>query len=172
MPILSFFTHTMKTYDEFISRAFHIFLKVEDTPPCRENRPSEALSTKVKVENPQDKELSVLTALQRNLFEYWVRCSTSPQWLVICCQIILAVDEGKSLYQISREQRKDIKTVRKWTKRWLWANRELSKLESTDITRKEYCERIMRGLRDATRPGRPLILPLSKWYSLLRWPAR
>ena len=167
MPILSFFTHTMKTYHEFVSRAFLIFLKVEATPPCRESKPSDALSTKSEVADHQDKKVSVLTALQRNLFEYWVRCSTSPQWLVIRCRIVLAVDEGKPLYQVSREQRKDIKTVRKWAKRWLLANRELSKLESTDIGRKEYCERIMRGLRDTTRPGRPLIFTAEQVVQLI-----
>jgi transposase len=158
----------MKTYCEFVSSTFQIFFMVDDdTPQCIENKPSEDPLTKDKAVHKQDKKVSVLTELQRNLFEHWVRCSTSPQWLVIRCRIILALDDEKPKYRISREQRKDIKTVRKWAKRWFLANRELSKLEDTEITHKEYCERIIVALHDATRPGRPLIFTAEQVVQLI-----
>jgi len=165
MHIISFFTHAMKTYCEFISNTFQSM--VEDTLQYIENKPLEGFTTNVEVAHKQHKKASVLTEFQRNLFEHWVRCSTSPQWLVIRCRIILALNNETPKYRIAREQRKDIKTVRKWAKRWLSANRELSKLEDTDIKRKEYCEKIMIALSDATRPGRPLIFTAEQVVQLI-----
>jgi len=113
-------------------------------------------------ENPDSRqknsmEVSVLTDIQKNLFEYWVRCSTSPQWLVNRCQIILTLNEGKPKLRIAREQKKNIKTIRKWSKRWKRANKELSELEATDIKDRDYRKRIIRALSDATRTGRPVV---------------
>lgn len=98
-----------------------------------------------------------MTKRQKELFEYWVRCSTSPQWLVTRCRIILGLNDGKSKKQIAREENKVISTVRKWSKRWFRRNRELSKLEKTDIKSKDYCEKILISLRDSGRSGRPII---------------
>ncbi len=167
MHMISFFTHAMKTYYELVSNTFRFFSMFEDTPQDMENKSSETFSTKVEGAHKQDKEVSLLTELQRKLFEYWTSCSTSPQWLVIRCQIILALDDGKPKYRIAREERKDIKTVRKWAKRWLLTNRELSKLEGTEIKHKEYCERIMIALSDATRPGRPLVFTAEQVVMLI-----
>ena len=99
----------------------------------------------------------LLTDTQKMLFEHWTRCSGSPQWLVVRCRIILAGNDGKSKRQIAREQKKDIKTVRKWLRRWIRANRELSNLETTDIKPRDYREHIIITLRDVSRPGRPII---------------
>ncbi|MCP4104873.1 MAG: helix-turn-helix domain-containing protein, partial [Desulfobacteraceae bacterium] len=52
------------------------------------------------------------------------------------------------------------KTVRKWTKRWQTAKRELSKTEVPEMNHKEYkeyCKRLIAAIGDATRPGRPII---------------
>ncbi len=69
----------------------------------------------------------------------------------------MALNEGKPKLQIAREQRKDIKTIRKWSKRWKKANEELSKPEDADIRDKEYRKQIIKALSDATRPGRPVV---------------
>jgi len=95
--------------------------------------------------------------MQREIFEHWIRCSTSPQCLVIRCRILPSLDEGKPKYQVSREEKKDIHTIRKWSKRWSRANKELALPEDTKMHMNDYRRRILIGLGDKTRPGRPII---------------
>jgi hypothetical protein len=134
-----------------------VFLKTSD----KDSSPAEEVPASVSEQSGGKQEVhertsSILTEIQRELFEYWIRCSTSPQWLVNRCRIILGLDAGKAKYQVAREQRKNIKTVRNWSKRWCRVNKELSSLEGkTDM--KVYRKRIIIALSDATRPGRPII---------------
>ncbi len=123
--------------------------------PAPETKNHETVSQKT--DEHKDHEHCFLTNIQKDYFEYWIRCSTSPQFLVIRCQIILAASQGISNYQIARELRKTVKTVRKWVRRWKKANQKLSVLENTDLNPKKYRERILVALNDATRRGRPLI---------------
>lgn len=101
--------------------------------------------------------LIFLTSIQKALFEHWIRCTTLPQRLVTRCQILLKASMGVPNYQIARETRCTVKTVRKWVKRWKRAFQELSDLEISDMKAKQYRMRILEVLNDSARTGRPLV---------------
>ncbi len=147
--MISLFMNNLIDLIDFASNTLSIFLGRPDAPQSTDEDPPETTD--------KNMEIPVLTETQKNLFEYWVRCSASPQWLVNRCQIILILNEGKPKYQIAREQRINIKTVRKWSRRWKRENKELSKLEATDIKDKDYRKRIIKALSDATRTGHPVV---------------
>ena len=106
---------------------------------------------------PFGKKTGVLTEKQRTLLEHCSHCPTLPHRLIIRCKILVALDDDKPKYQIAREVQKDVKTIRKWSKRWMEINPELSHLETTEIKHKDYCQRVVQALGDATRCGRPII---------------
>ncbi len=134
------------------------FLKIFNNRSCRVQEISQSVSdSPEKGQNIQEKSGSLLTQTQREIFEYRIRCSTSPQRLVIRCRIILSLDEGKPEYQVSREEKKDVHTIRKWSKRRSQVNNEPVLPENSKINMKEYRKRILIAPGDKTRPGRPII---------------
>ncbi len=157
--MIDFFTKTINIVFDSVTDFFSIFIKIPDESVCNSKETS-AHTTVESLSLPSPdigkKSTPVLTDTQKELFEYWIRCPSSPQWLVIRCQIILELNDGKPKKQIAREQRKRINTVRKWSKRWLKVNRKLSKLEATEIKPKDYREKVLMGLSDAARSGRPI----------------
>ncbi len=162
--IQSVITDYVNTFFEFSSNIVSLFTEWADAAqslyPVNNRDGSEGDSGKTEEAlklREQTGNVSILTGTQRNLFEYRVRCYTSPSWLITRCRIILALDDGKAKKQIAGEQRKDIKTIRKWEKRWRAANRKLSELEATEIKHRDYCKRVIAALSDAARPGRPVI---------------
>ena len=146
----------MNNFFDFASNMLSIFLGKPNAPQNTDENITK-IAEKSSEFQQKDTGISVLTKIQKESFEYWVRCHTSPQWLVNRCQILLELNEGKAKYQVAREQKKDIKTIRKWSKRWERSNKELSKLEDTAINDKDYRKLIIKTLSDATRTGRPLV---------------
>jgi transposase len=158
--MIAFFINTINMVFDYVTDSFSTFIKISDESVCN----SMEVSAQTTVESLplappeiEKKSKPILTEIQKELFEYWIRCPSSPQWLVIRCLIILELNDGKPKKQIAKEQRKRINTVRKWSKRWLKVNRKLSKLEATEIKPKDYREKVLIGLSDAARSGRPII---------------
>jgi transposase len=104
-----------------------------------------------------------ISALQRQILEHVVRCTTSVHRLVERAQIVLlAFGEGKAKKQIAREQSKSILSVRKWCSRWEEAHSDLLKIEENlaeaeDYTKaqRKYTQRVLSILDDALRCGAP-----------------
>jgi transposase len=158
--MIAFFAKTVNIFFEYVTDIFSTFTKISDET-INDSKEISAHTILESLPLPPpgiEKNLTpILTDIQKELFEYWIRCSSSPQWLVSRCCIILDLNNGKPKKQIAREQRKGINTVRKWAKRWLKENRKLSKLGGTDIKPKDYREKVLICLGDAARSGRPII---------------
>jgi len=152
--MLSFLTGVIDTIFDCVTNFLSYFTESTNNFNCD----SEGISAQaVSVPPFSNDSKSVLTDTQRKLFEHWLRCPTSPQWLINRCRIILALDENKFKKEIAKELNIVVQTVRKWAKRWHRANKKLAKLEATEIKSKEYIEKILMTLRDASRSGRPII---------------
>lgn len=158
--MINFFAKTINIFFDYVTDVFSIFTKISDTVVNDSNETS-AHATLESLPLPSteivNKATPVLTDIQKELFEYWIRCPGSPQWLVIRCLIISELNNGKTKKQIAREQKKVINTVRKWAKRRLKENRKLSKPEATDIKPGDYRKKVLMSLSDAARSGRPII---------------
>lgn len=154
--VLSFLTNVIDTVFDCLTDYISIFTKEPDKPVCDYATISaETIFDPLPIDNPIT--TPVLTNIQKELFEHWIRCPSSPQWLVIRCRIILELNNGKPKKQIAREQNKMVSTVRKWSKRWCKVNKKLAKLEATDIKPRDYRKQVLMNLRDASRPGRPIV---------------
>jgi len=152
--MIFFLRDTFNMIFDYTTNIFSNFFNISISDPSKSVSDSEK---SVKASDIEKNKIPILTDIQEMLFEHWIRCSGSPQWLVIRCRIISAANDGKPKREIAREQRKNIKTVRKWLKRWGKENRKLSKLETTDINQRDYRKQIIIALRDAARTGRPII---------------
>ena len=157
--MIAFFAKTINIFFDYVTDIFSSFTEISNVAGNDSNEISAHTALEFLPLPPSEiekKSTPVLTDIQKELFEYWIRCPSSPQWLVIRCLIILELNNGKPKKQIAREQRKTINTVRKWAKRWLKENRKLAKLETTDIKPKDYRKKVLISLSDAARSGRPI----------------
>ncbi len=167
--MLSFITDSINALFDCVTSAVSIFVEEPSVNVEHYESKTEPLPeiNSLELELVIESQSEIITKKQKDLFEYWIRCPNSPQWLVIRCQIILDFNGGKSKKQIARDQKKVINTVCKWIKRWLKVNKELSRLEHTDIKDKDYRKKIITALSDATRPGRPLIFTAEQVVELI-----
>ena len=97
-----------------------------------------------------------LTERQGRLLRHWARCPTSPQRLVMRCEIVLLSEEGKRQEEIARLLGIVTKTVRKWQLRWREMQEDLRRLEELSVPEKFYRARVLEVFDDAARPGAPL----------------
>lgn len=167
--MLSFITNSINAFFDFVTSAVSIFVEKPSVNVVHQEHGTELLP-EINFEESEivtKSQPGILTQKQKNLFEYWIRCPNSPQWLVIRCQILLDLNAGKSRKQTARDNKKVINTVRKWSKRWLKVNKELCKLEHTDIKDKDYQKKVLVCLSDSTRPGRPLIFTAEQVVELI-----
>ncbi len=152
--MLSFLTGAIDTFFDCVTNFISNFTKLSNNFSCD----SEGISAQaVPAPSLLNDSKSVLTDTQKKLFEHWLRCPASPQWLINRCRIISALDKGKLKKKIAKKLNIVVQTVRKWAKRWHRTNKKLAKLEATEIKSKEYVEKILMTLRDASRSGRPII---------------
>lgn len=97
-----------------------------------------------------------LSQTQRSFLEKIVRRSKSPQRLVQRAQIILALDDGKSIRQVARQLSISKRTVQKWSNRWRASQIELLEIEQAeDVKQNEYFKLIIKIFDDAPRSGAP-----------------
>jgi transposase len=81
---------------------------------------------------------------ERQALEKLLKRHSAPQQLVLRARIVLAADSGKNNAQIARELDIEVRTVRRWRKRWLLLQ---------PIPLKELS--IQERLEDLPRPGAP-----------------
>ena len=153
--MMPFFVDTVAALWDLSTNLFKVFTGLPGSPAVVEEPCAE--TTEESLCELCEEKTGTLTELQRKLFEHWVRCPTLPQRLINRCSILLALDESKPKYQIARELQKDIKTIRKWAKRWQTLNTELSRLETSSMKHRDYCRKILEALSDATRSGGPMV---------------
>jgi putative transposase len=81
---------------------------------------------------------------ERQALEKLIKRHSAPQQLVLRARIVFAADSGKNNAQIARELDIEVRTVRRWRKRWLLLQ---------PIPLKELS--IQERLEDLPRPGAP-----------------
>lgn len=163
--MITLFMNSVADFWTLSKDLFLTFIGFEKSPAVVEQSPDE---DHCQVESARQPERTgILTEIQRRVLDHWLQCPTLPHRLITRCQILVVLDDGKPKHQIAREQNRDIKTIRKWNKRWQVLNRELSPLETTSIKHKDYCKRIMEALSDATRCGHPIVFSAEQVVQLI-----
>ena len=103
---------------------------------------------------PQPLHIQV-TIRQRSALGQIIRRPNNPQGLVQRAQIILQASEGHRNQQIASTLKVDIRTVRKWRKRWHEMEGRLSAVEKAGVSDKELRQAIRERLSDMPRRGAP-----------------
>src|SRR5438105_8077349 len=107
-----------------------------------------------------------VSALQLDILQHMVRCTTSVQRLVKRAHIILEACKGTSNTKISQHQHVDYETVRRWRDRWRAAESRLQAIEATG-KQKLLSQAIEVLLTDEQRPGAPATFTLEQFMQIM-----
>jgi transposase len=97
-----------------------------------------------------------LTNTQREILHQIQRGSTTERRCVERARILLSFDTFRSKKGVARTLGLDIKTVRKWHRRWDEVRGVLSPLETDSVPRQAYRRVLEEALKDAPRSGAPI----------------